>query len=254
VTSRRRRQAGGPATLFQIERLAGVVDGELVPIRNGSDARWARDATGRTWVRKREVNTGANGLLAEAASYLLGDLLGVRQPRAAVFHDGDEWSWMSERLVAAGEHWNPDQRDLIANVEEVGRMVALDALTLNEDRHAQNLLVEPLADGAHLRVWAIDSGNALIGTPVDFCGRGVEPPNPSNHARGLPILALTDGAMAAAEVAAALPADRITVLMREACALAREPAEEALKSALVTRCVQARTIVARYLDLLGTHR
>ena len=123
--------------LFQpgiIEHLTGVLDGGLVPVDNGSEARWARDASGRQWVRKREADTGFQPLLAEAACYLLGLELQVRQPHAAVFHDGQEWSWMSERIRVAGEHWDPDMRDLIANLDEVGRMVTLDALTFNEDR------------------------------------------------------------------------------------------------------------------------
>lgn len=235
----------------QIERLTGVVDGELVPVVNGSEARWARDATGRQWVRKREADTGFQPLLAEAACYLLALELQVRQPRAAVFHDGQEWSWMSERLRATGEHWHPDMRDLIANPDEVGRMLALDALTFNEDRHRRNILVEPIGDESHLRLWAIDSGKAEIGWPGDFVDRHLASPSPHNHARGLPIEALRPAALAGAQLAAQLADTRLRALIVEACGLAREPAIDALTAALIGRCRHAPSIVSGYLDALG---
>lgn len=241
-------------TLFgggRIEHLAGVLDGPPVPVENGSEARWARDATGRQWVRKREADTGFQPLLAEAASFLLGEHLGVPQPRGAVFYDGEEWSWMSERIVAAGEHWEPDMRDLIANLDELGRVLTLDAIVFNEDRHRRNLLVEPLGDEAHLKVWAIDAGKAEIGWPSDFVARGLAAPSPHNHARGLPIGAMVEPALAGAAVAAALPEDALRALVGEACALAREPAAAALADALVARCRRAPEIVTRYLDALG---
>jgi hypothetical protein len=238
----------------QIERLKGVVDGPVVPVENGSEARWARDATGRQWVRKRESYTGFQPLLAEAASYLLGEHLGVPQPQGAVFYDGAEWSWMSERIAAAGEHWEPDMRDLIANLDELGRVLTLDAIVFNEDRHRRNLLVEPVGDEAHLKVWAIDSGEAKIGWLGDFVRRGLAAPSPHIHAPGLPIQALAEPAMAAAFVAVALPEDALRSLVGEACVIAREPAASALADALLMRCRRAPEIVAGYLEALGGHR
>lgn len=241
-------------TLFgghRIERLTGVLDGPLVPVENGSEARWARDASGRQWVRKREADTGFQPLLAEAACFLLGEHLGVPQPRGAVFHDGVEWSWMSERIVAAGEHWEPDMRDLIANLDELGRILTLDAIVFNEDRHRRNLLVEPVADEAHLKVWAIDAGKAEIGWPEDFAARGVAAPSPRNHARGLPVGAMVESALAAATLATTLPEDALRGLVGEACGLAREPAVAVVGDALVARCRRAPEIVARYLEALG---
>jgi hypothetical protein len=237
-----------------IQRLVGVVDGSLIPVPNGSEARWARDTSGRHWVRKREADTGFQPLMAEAASYLLGQLLSVPQPQGAVFFDGTEWSWMSERITAAGEHWEPDMRDFVANRDELGRVLTLDALVYNEDRHRQNLLVEPVGDEAHLRVWAIDAGKAEIGWPGDFVARGLGVPSPHNHARGLPIGALSEAALAAATVAAALPEERLQAVIGEACELGRETSVDALTRALVARCRSAHLIVARYLDALGALR
>lgn len=237
----------------QIEQLVGVVDAGLVPVRNGSEARWARDASGRTWVRKRESNTGVEGLLAEAVSYLLGKLLEVRQPMGAVFYDGTEWSWMSERVPAAGEHWDSDMRDYISNLDEVARMLVLDALTLNEDRHGQNILVQPVEDETHLRLWAIDSGNAHIGNPGDYIARQLDAPDPRNHARGLPIAAIAGSALTAAAAVSHLDVQLLRACVGEGVALAREPAEVgvALASALIARCTVAPTIVGNYLDRLG---
>lgn len=238
----------------RLERLAGVVDGEAVPVENGSEARWARDATGRQWVRKRECDTGFQPLLAEAASFLLGRRLGVPQPEGAVFHDGAEWSWMSERIVCAGEHWEPDMRDWVSNLDELGRVLALDAIVFNEDRHRRNLLVVPDGDECHLRVWAIDAGKAEIGWPADFIARGAAPPSPHNHARGLPVEALVASARDAAAVAAALPAEALRGIVGEACEIARERGASALGEALILRCRRAPEIVSSYLDALGALR
>ncbi len=242
--------APSPILVPQIERVTGVINGALVPVENGSEARWARDASGRQWVRKREADTGFQPLLAEAASWLLGELLDVPQPRAAAFFDGEEWSWLSERIVGAAEHWEADMRDQVANLDGLGRVLTLDALVFNEDRHRRNLLVEPVAEDS-LKVWAIDAGKAEIGWPEDFLARGLAPPSPHNHARGLPVDALRDPAMAAASVAALLPESGLVAIVAQACEIAREPSAPALAAALISRCRRAPEIVVRYLDLVG---
>lgn len=157
---------------------------------------------------------------------------------------------MSE-VVRAVTHWNAEYRDLIVNLDEVGRMLTLDALTLNEDRHARNILMQPQSDDAHFVLWAIDSGDALIGSPTDFVMAGLKHPDPRNHARGLPIEALRSGALASAQQACALPERRLHAIVAEACGLAREPEQAALTDALIHRCGHAPQIVASYLDALG---
>lgn len=243
-----------PLFTTHIETLTAVTDGALVPIENGSEARWAIDSTGRQWVRKREADTGFQPLLAEAISYLLARRLGVRQPEGAVYADESGLSWMSERIVAAGEHWEPDMRDLIANPAELAAMFVLDALIVNEDRHRRNLLVQPVGDETRLRLWAIDSGNALIGQIDDFIARGVEPPNPSNHARGLPVGALRDAALAVAAVAHQLDESDVRAYVKEGCRLVKEARGLDLANALFARCREAPTIVTGYLDLVGALR
>lgn len=235
-----------------IERLVGATDGDAIEVPHGAEARWSRDSTGRLWVRKRESFTGYNGLLAEAICHLLGGELGVRQPNAAVLHDGVEWSWMSE-AVPAVRHWSPAFADLIDNPDEVAHMLALDAVTLNDDRHAANILAQPKDDHAHYVLWAIDSGNALVGQPADLLRAGLDHPNPRNHAVGLPVDALRASAMAAAEVAGTIPEERLLHIVSEACGLAREPRVPAIADALIQRCRHAPQIVASYVDALGAH-
>lgn len=240
-----------PLFTAHIERLGSVIDGDRVPIENGSEARWALDGSGRQWVRKHERDTGFQPLLAEALSFLIGRCLQVRQPEGAVYEDVEGWSWMSQRITAGGEHWEPDMRDFICNPNEVAAMFVLDALTLNEDRHRRNMLVQPEGDETRLRVWAIDSGNALIGQISDYLERGLDPPSPHNHALGLPIAALHDAAIASAGRAAHLDANELSSYVAHACLLVKEPRSSELAAALIARCRSAPAIVTSYLERLG---
>jgi hypothetical protein len=136
-------------------------------------------------------------------------------------------------------------------LDELGRMLALDAIVFNEDRHRRDLLVEPAGDEAHLTVWAIDAGKAEIGWPGDFVARGSASPSPHNHARGLPVGAMVEPALAAATLATTLREDALRALVAEARAIAREPAVGPVSDALVVRCRSAPEIVARNLEALG---
>jgi hypothetical protein len=235
----------------RIERLDDAVDGRPVPVPHGSFARFAQDSSGRTWVRKRESMTGFQGLLAEAASWLLGVALEVRQPHAAVFHDGTDWSWMSELIPGANEHWSAELRDCIANLDEVGRMLALDAIVINEDRHQRNIMVQRELDGVRVRLWSIDLGKALIGQPSDFLDAPYRIPVPNKGVRGLPVDALRPAALDGAVVASQLSDELLRSAMAEACELVDEPEAEALADMLVSRCRRAPDLVTRYLDALG---
>jgi hypothetical protein len=231
----------------RLSRVQGVVLHDLVPIDNGSMARWGRDAKGRTWVAKPGI--GANEVLAEALAFMLGAELDVRQPQGAVFNEGGSPGWLSAAVPGAA-HWDRDLRDHIANIDEVGRMLALDAIIFNEDRHQQNMLLTPEDDGRFI-VWAIDAGNAELGCPADIRGRGVEPPGVGNHARGLPWALLHEPALGAAAVAASLPDEVLRQIVVEGCAQTSEPQVEALVDALTLRCRHAPAIVARYMKDLG---
>ncbi len=240
--------------LFQqgrIEHLNGVEDGARIEVQHNNDACWAIDASGRHWVRKRDSVTGWESLLAEAASFLLGLELEVRQPTGALFRDNGGSSWMSERIPAVGEHWLPDMRDSIVNLDEVARMIVLDAITCNEDRHSGNILVQPTVDPDSLRLWAIDSGEARIGWVEDFSKLGTMVPNPFNHAPGLPIEVLREDALAAAQVALQIPEATLFAIAEEACSIVQEARVELLTAAMVLRCRNAPQIVSSYLDDLG---
>lgn len=234
-----------------IPRVVSLQDGELVPVRNGSEARWAIDTTGRRWVRKRELHTTADGLLAEAICYLLGRELDIPQANGAVHRDEDgEWSWLSE-AVPGVQHWEPVLADRLVNGDGLGRILALDAIVHNHDRHPGNLLVQFLGDEAHARVWSIDFGNALVGKPSVFAREdlGVPPAHPDM--RGLPVAAVAGSARAAAVVASLLPDSRLSAIVTEACSICGEPMVEELTAALVRRHREAVRLVADYLDVLG---
>lgn len=237
----------------RIPRLTSIVDGPFVPVENGCEATWALDDQGGRWVRKRESNTGCEPLLAEAIAWLLGRLLGVRQPDAAVFDEKGERSWMSGMVPSVG-HWTRDMRDYVENLDEVAAMLVLDALVFEEDRHARNILVQPLGDEVHLRLWAIDSGNALVGHVSEFIARGLDAPSPHNHARGLPIDVLGETALVIAGRSCHLEERVIHLVSVEACSIAREPRIDDLSAALARRCRAAPEIVAEYLHRLEALR
>lgn len=237
----------------RLERLVAAADGDAIQVPNGSDARWARDASGRTWVRKHEVDTGFQPLVAEALCHLLGLELEVRQPQAAVLQDAHGWSWMSEAIPNAAEHWSLELRDQIANLDELGRMLTLDALTGNGDRHRRNLMLVQEED-LRFTIWAIDSGNALIGWKSDYLALGLRPPSVDNHARGLPIERLRQPALDGASVAAQLPRSRIEELVAEAYGLGGDEDFDAITDALLRRCQGAPTVVTDHLDALESLR
>ncbi|MDX9722259.1 MAG: hypothetical protein RBU37_16065 [Myxococcota bacterium] len=231
---------------YRIGRVRQLVDAKAVPVPNGANATWAFDNENRYWVRKRIVNTGVESLFAECVGWLFGDTLGLRQPRAALFEAEDGWSWLSERVPNA-THWSSELRDRIANLDEVGAMLALDAILLNEDRHAANILVQPSV-GDQVLLWAIDCGNALVSYPDDFTD--TQRPSVRNHARGLPVPALRLGALRAAELASRLERAKLEAFIDEAVAVAEEPRGHEILELLCERCQSAVAIVNDHLDNL----
>lgn len=231
-----------------IERVSGVVPGPDVPIVASCDARWVRDAKHRSWVMKPDLT--ADQILAEAASFLLGQRLGVRQPAGAFLKEDDRLNWLSERIRGASEHWQLEHRDGIANPDEVGSMLALDALVLNEDRHERNIMVVRL-DEARYEIWAIDNAAARVGVPRLYCAAELAAPNPSLHARGLPVELLHGYALKAADRAQSLPWDEVRAIVVEACSLVGESKSDDLTDAVFMRCQHAGRIVGEYVELLG---
>jgi hypothetical protein len=231
---------------WRIERISRLGTERSIPVPNSSEAHWVQDASGRRWVIKWEDDTGVEPLLAETVSWLLGDEIGVPQPKAAVFLDENHRAWMSE-VVPNVVHWEPRHAHLLINAQQLGAMLALDAICHNEDRHLGNILVQPDPDELHLRAYAIDSGSALVGWK-DFHSIGTAVPSPRNLAPGIPVDLLETGAMAAAQRATGLDPGEILAMISEACEIARDPGGVALNNALVVRLAQAPYLVAAYLE------
>jgi hypothetical protein len=103
----------------------------------------------------------------------------------------------------------------------------------------------------HLKVWAIDHGNALVGWPTDYVARRREIPDPRNLAPGLPMDLVQEGAMEAAEKATCLVLQDILALVREACTNAAEQKIDEIVSVLADRCANARTLVESYLKRIS---
>lgn len=204
----------GQQSLFpsRIERITRLGGTRPIPVSNSSEAKWVQDASGRRWVIK---------------------------------------TWMSE-VVPNVVHWRPRYAHVLTNVPQFGAMLALDAITHNEDRHLGNILLQPDPDEVHLRACAIDSGSALIGWS-DFHAIGLAVPSPRNLAPGIPVDLLEAGALAAAARAAALEPSEILALVSESCEIARDLGKLALDKALSERLAQAPVLVAAYLEKLKTN-
>jgi hypothetical protein len=238
----------------RIKRHRRVVDGERVPVDATHEAVWAITEDGRRWVRKRVGDLNWHGLLAEAVGWMVAREIGAPVPDGACLElQGDERSWLSERISPA-LHWDPLRIHTIDNVDELGAILALDALILNRDRHDQNLLLQPAPDELHLRVWAIDHGSAIGGYPkdLDAAGTNVDHPQPLRFPARLPLDLMKPGALAAAQRAARLPTPDVAEIASEACEIAGVlDLVETLTRALKRRMAAAVSITEEYLLLIG---
>jgi hypothetical protein len=158
-------------TLFpnRIERISEELTSfEDVQVPHGAFADYVVDSSGREWVRKKEINTGFQPLLAEAFGSLFASELGVRVPIPAVQEYGNQKAWLSRRIPLV-THWDETKIPFIENLDELGRILALDALLANEDRHRGNILLQSTGQEEDaFEIWSIDMGNALVGFPSDF--------------------------------------------------------------------------------------
>jgi hypothetical protein len=229
----------------EIPVVASLTDGDDVPVPHTGRARYSIDEAGRRWVRKLEENIGCEELLAEAISWLLARRLDVPVP-AAAYHGGPgELSWLSG-LISPVVHWDSAHAPKVTNLDGLGAVLALDALVQNPDRHAGNLLVQPI-DAVTVKVWAIDHGQALVGWPEDFKEKANEIPGVRNLLRGLPIDLLEEPAANAARKAAKLSRSEIMSMVRGACLLSKETKADMIGETLSARCVDAEGLVATYV-------
>lgn len=234
-----------------IPRVAGLVDFGPVPGSHGGDAHYVADKEGRRWVRKREVDTGFQPLLGEAAGWLIGRRLGVPIPDGAACDlPSAERAWLSAQIQPV-VHWDPGQVSKIDNLADLGAMLTLDVVIHNADRHAGNILLQPL-DYLHIRAWAIDAGHALIGHANDYEANRGTIPSVANLARGLPLDVLAEGAHEGARVAAELTEKELQGFVLEACEIAQDNANASrILGVLRERCAVAPKLVASYLDEIG---
>ncbi len=246
--------AGGTGpTLFgdRIEKVSSVVDVSPVPVPNACDAVYATDGR-RRWVRKPLM--GADGLLAEALGLMLGRELHAPVPNGAVTGPPKEFVWLSE-VIPNIQHWDSQHVNFIVNYPEVGRLMALDALLLNDDRHAGNLVLQATMHNEFERqAWGIDMGNALVGVPAAFDRAGFDTPQVKKLVDKLPVSLISEEALLAAVQAKGLSAYVVTSMVREACELAHEPPEneELLRTALLRRLARAPDLVEEYLSKIGS--
>ncbi|WP_228565572.1 hypothetical protein [Myxococcus sp. AB036A] len=241
------------ATLWgdRIERVSSVVQGEEVPVPNGCDATYATDGN-RRWVHKPLL--GADGLLAEALGLLLGQALGAPVPVGAVTGPPGDTTWLSE-VIPNILHWDHRLANFIVNYPEVGRLLTLDAILLNDDRHEGNLVLQATAEHEYARrAWGIDMANALAGKPIDFAKAGMNTPSIAKLVDGIPVELIQEGAMLAAVRAQSLSPYLVKSMVMEACSLSREPREneDVLLGALLGRMGRAPELVAEYLEKVGS--
>ncbi len=246
-------QAEGDESLFalrlpRISRLANVAP---VKVPNSSEAFYVQDAAGERWVRKLELETGPEPLLAEALAWLLAKELGVPVPEAAICDGrpgvlGSQLGWMSkfENHIA---HWTPARAQALEVPAELGSVLALDAIIWNEDRHERNLLVCPSPTPDKLRILAIDMGAAKLGWAPDFSACGIASPPPGRLVRGIPVDAVSDGAAETASRAAGIRPELLSAMVKEACALVGDLRFPTLCATLAARCLAAPEIVTSYL-------
>lgn len=240
----------------RIDRVAALVDGEKIRLQGTIDHCYAVDGEGRRWFRKRDADTGPESMVAEAVCWLIAAEIGAPVPRAAVFGEGTpELSWLSS-VVEPMVHWQALYWPRVSNQQDLGAVIALDAVTLNEDRHQGNILLEPLP-GGDLRLWAIDSGMALIGRPSELAQRVKDVPKVTASRpvmRGPIALDVRAAAVEAARMIAKIPPSRLGDFAVEASLLVRRedaPDAAALAHLLAERCRHAETLTDQMLRAIG---
>lgn len=93
---------------------------------------------GRTWSCK---SVNAHQILGEALGYLFSDVMDITAPRpGAVVVDAGMF-WLSE-LIPNCSHCDPSRGDELEDLSGLGRLLALDLLICNHDRHQKNLLID----------------------------------------------------------------------------------------------------------------
>lgn len=222
-----------------------------VPIENGSDAYYAVDPAGGRWVAKPTL--GANQVVAEAIGWELSRALSVPTPDAACVGPVPV-TWLSSALPHVA-HWDAADVFRITNMDDLGRMLALDVLIGNWDRHVGNILLTP-DDGPGLKVYSIDVANAWVGDPSDLAEHSNEAPPVDRLVEGIPVELTHDPALDLARRAGQLSPAFIQEVVSSACILGGRSVKiaEAIASLLEDRCRDAERLTTGYFQLLGARR
>jgi hypothetical protein len=235
--------------LTTLKIVTDVVDLGGVPVPHTGQVVYALDPKGRRWVRKYEENTGFQEFLSEALGWLLAKRIGASVPDAALTTVPEKRSWLS-RCIEPAVHWDATCIDRIDNVADLGAMLVLDVLILNEDRHQGNVLLQATGVESKMQAWAIDHGAALIGWSGDFSARKADIPSTGNLLKGLQVDLLEAHAIDSAEKVTQLPKSEILAIVGEACAIVQESDVERIADVLSQRCLSAPTLIKRYLKAI----
>lgn len=241
--------------LFLPEQLLSYTECESrgeVPVENKSGALYVSTSDGRQWVRKGVVYDPFS-TLSEAIVWHLARVLRVPVPDGAILWDGRTPIWMSEFKVGANQ-WSPADASLLSDTEQMGRVIALDLLTCNEDRHTRNLLSTDRDEGG-LDLWAIDHDAARCSS-FHRWDDGTELRLPSVSAESQHVLkgvprGYFDAAceQAAAEFEKAAHSVLLAALGRAYDDLDQE-VPSAVEDVLCTRLSNLCEMMARYLEVL----
>ncbi len=217
-----------------------------------NEATYAHSPDGRLWVRKRVAQTGTEEFFSELLAGLLGRELGVPLPFFAACVESGEQSFLSECIVPVAAHWHPELAGSVGNLAELGATFALDAIVVNPDRHARNILLAPVEETGVYRAWAIDQGQSMLGWVHDFVGLGPNDlPSIRNVAHGIPLESIRDGARSAASRCTSLSLSLVGDWIDEVAHLTQWPVPDGYQQMLHRRLQSAQTLVATYLDALG---
>lgn len=157
----RRRALSSAISVVAIQQI-----GDEVAKPHTKQARLALTDDGGQWIAKSERTIRRHGLRAEVVGHLVSVTLGMPTPAAAVaVVDGVYW-WCSQ-LVPASAPYASSSASRLARPALVARLLMLDLLIFNEDRHRDNMLLVARLDD-RLDLLAIDHESAWIGSGPIF--------------------------------------------------------------------------------------
>lgn len=227
------------------------------PVRGSTaGAVWVQTAEGN-WVAKKHspLNLDTPGLIAEALGWILCTELGLRVPEAevrVVESNGEDSFWLSrdKKHELGAKHWATTS-GTIRNLDDLGCLLALDAVLFNGDRHEENLLLTPY-DGRPSNgwvLWVIDFDNAKITRGEKFDQPHDSVPDTDMLPGDLPIGSLHEPAMECAKEMEGWSEAFLAARLREACLLADdEQYFGAILDNLTARCGEAQSLAKSFLE------